>query len=182
MGALSLAIGVSALRALRGLGIEGVQLKWPNDLVAPQGKLGGILIEMRTESGGPVHVVIGIGLNVALPSDLRATLAQMGTDAADLSLLAAESAPPARVDLTAALLREGICAVREFASRGFAPFLDEYQAADVLRDRPVRLQGSGPVESGVARGVDVDGALRVEHNSQVHRIIAGEVSVRTASS
>jgi BirA family biotin operon repressor/biotin-[acetyl-CoA-carboxylase] ligase len=181
MGALSLAIGVSALRALRALGIEGVELKWPNDLVAPQGKLGGILIEMRTESGGPVHVVIGIGLNVALPADLRATLAQMGTDAADLSLLAPGSAPPARAELTAALLREGICAVREFASRGFAPFLDEYQAADVLRDRPVKLQGSGPVESGLARGVDVDGALRVEHNGQVHRIIAGEVSVRTAS-
>ena len=66
MGALSLAIGVAALRALRGLGIEDVQLKWPNDLVTPQGKLGGILIEMRTESAGPVHVVIGIGINVAL--------------------------------------------------------------------------------------------------------------------
>ena len=48
------------------LGIEGVQLKWPNDLVTPQGKLGGILIEMRTESAGPVQVVVGIGLNMAL--------------------------------------------------------------------------------------------------------------------
>jgi BirA family biotin operon repressor/biotin-[acetyl-CoA-carboxylase] ligase len=182
MGALSLAIGVSALRALRELGIEGVQLKWPNDLVAAQGKLGGILIEMRTESGGPVHVVIGIGLNVALPADLRATLAQAGTAATDLSLLCAPGAPPGRSDLTAALLREGLDAVRDFAARGFAPFLDEYRSADALRDKPVRLQGSGPVDGGVARGVDVDGALRVEHSGQIHRIIAGEVSVRTASS
>jgi len=181
MGSLSLAIGVSALRALRGLGIQGVKLKWPNDLVTAQGKLGGILIEMRTESGGPVHVVIGIGLNVALPAGLRASLADMGTAAADLVGLAAPAPPPARASLTAALLAEGIGAVREFALQGFAPFLDEYQAADALRDRPVRLQGSGPVEGGTARGVDTDGALRVEHGGQVHRIIAGEVSVRTAS-
>ena len=181
MGALSLAIGVSALRALRAVGIDGVQLKWPNDLVTSEGKLGGILIEMRTESGGPVHVVIGIGVNVALPADLQATLAQMGTAAADLAGLAAPAPAPARADLTAALIREGIGAVREFAASGFAPFLDEYQAADALRDRPVRLQGSGPVDDGVARGVDADGALRVERQGQVHRIIAGEVSVRTAS-
>lgn len=181
MGALSLAIGVSTLRALRGLGIDGVRLKWPNDLVTPHGKLGGILIEMRTESGGPVHVVVGIGLNVALPAELRARLAGMGTAAADLASLAAPAPPPARAALAAALLREGVGAMGEFALQGFAPFLDEYLAADALRDRPVRLQGSGPVEDGVARGVDTDGALRVEHGEQIHRIIAGEVSVRTAS-
>lgn len=181
MGALSLAIGVSALRALRGLGVAGVQLKWPNDLVTARGKLGGILIEMRTESGGPVHVVIGIGLNLALPAPLRSRLADMGTAAADLASLTFPAPPPPRTRLTAALLTEGIGAVREFEARGFAPFLDEYQAADALRDRPVRLQGSGLVEDGTARGVDPDGALRVEHGGQVHRIIAGEVSVRTAS-
>jgi BirA family transcriptional regulator, biotin operon repressor / biotin---[acetyl-CoA-carboxylase] ligase len=181
MGALSLAVGISALRALRTLGIEGVELKWPNDLVTADGKLGGILIEMRTESGGPVHVVIGIGLNVALPADLRTTLAQLGTAAADLASLTAPLPPPSRARLTAALLEAGIACVREFPAHGFAPFLDEYQAADALRDRPVTLQGSGPVQNGVARGVDADGALRVEHQGQIHRIIAGEVSVRTAS-
>ena len=141
MGALSLAIGVSALRSLQSLGIGGVRLKWPNDLVTEQGKLGGILIEMRTESGGPVHVVIGIGLNVALPADLRARLAGLGTAAADLASLASPAWPPARAAVTAALLREGLGAVREFAAQGFAPFLAEYQAADVLRDRPVTFAG-----------------------------------------
>lgn len=181
MGALSLAVGVSALRALRGLGIDGVGLKWPNDLVTQQGKLGGILIEMRTESGGPVHVVVGIGLNVALPAALLATLREMGTAAADLVTLAAPSPPPDRARLAAALIREGTAAARVFAAAGFEPFIDEYQSADALRDLPVTLQGSGPVASGVARGVDADGALRVEHLGQIHRIIAGEVSVRASS-
>jgi BirA family biotin operon repressor/biotin-[acetyl-CoA-carboxylase] ligase len=71
MGALSLVVGIAALRALRQHGIAGVGLKWPNDLVTPRGKLCGILIEMRSESAGPVHVVVGIGINVAIGDALR---------------------------------------------------------------------------------------------------------------
>ena len=181
LGALSLAIGVSALRALARLGIANVMLKWPNDLMANGGKLGGILIEMRTESGGPVQVVIGLGLNVALGDGLRRELARQGTSAMDLATLAAPAPAPARAALVAALLEEGVGAVQQFARQGFAPFLAEYTAVDALRDQPVTLQGSGAVESGVARGVDADGALRVAHRGQIHRIIAGEVSVRSAS-
>jgi BirA family biotin operon repressor/biotin-[acetyl-CoA-carboxylase] ligase len=182
MGALSLAVGVAARRALRGLHIDDVRLKWPNDLVVPEGKLGGILIEMRTESAGPVHVIIGIGLNVALDAKLRARLRDDGTQAADLSALVAPAAAPARSELVAALLNEGVAVVREFARAGFAPFRDEFQAADALRECPVTLQGSGSVSGGMARGVDMDGALLVAHQGQIHRIIAGEVSVRTTSS
>jgi BirA family biotin operon repressor/biotin-[acetyl-CoA-carboxylase] ligase len=177
MGALSLAIGVAARRALSSHGITGVGLKWPNDLVTAEGKLGGILIEMRTESGGPVQVVIGIGLNVALGAGLRAQLAQAGVAAADLELLSAGKTP-SRNALVAALLDEGVAAVREFARQGFAPFRDEFHAADTLRDMPVSLHGSGPVDSGVARGVDAEGALLVEQQGRIHRVIAGEVSVR----
>jgi BirA family biotin operon repressor/biotin-[acetyl-CoA-carboxylase] ligase len=51
--ALSLAVGVAIVRALERFGFSGVQLKWPNDLLWQQRKLGGILIEMRGESSGP---------------------------------------------------------------------------------------------------------------------------------
>ena len=54
--ALSLAVGVAIVRALERFGLAGVQLKWPNDLLWQQRKLGGILIEMRGESSGPARV------------------------------------------------------------------------------------------------------------------------------
>ena len=180
MGALSLAIGVAARRALLSQGIEGVRLKWPNDLVTAEGKLGGILIEMRTESGGPVQVVIGMGLNVALGARLHAELAAAGVAATDLSALTAGK-PPSRNALVAALLDEGVAAVREFARQGFAPFRDEFHLADALHELPVSLHGSGPVDSGIARGVDAEGALLVEQQGRIHRVIAGEVSVRRSS-
>ena len=43
---LTLATGVGVIDAFAALGIEGVTLKWPNDVVALDGKLGGILTEI----------------------------------------------------------------------------------------------------------------------------------------
>jgi BirA family biotin operon repressor/biotin-[acetyl-CoA-carboxylase] ligase len=177
MGALSLVVGVAALRALRQHHIPGVGLKWPNDLVTAQGKLGGILIEMRSESAGPVHVVVGIGINMALGQELRDRVRADGHDATDISSLTHTA--PSRSALVATVLNRGISAMQEFARLGFAPLLQEYLAADTLRDCPVTLSGSAGPAQGIARGVDEDGALRVEHDGAIHRIMAGEVSVRT---
>lgn len=177
VGALSLAIGVSVLRALRAMGIEGLQLKWPNDLVCAAGKLGGILIEMRSEAGGPVHVVIGLGLNVALADAARAQIQDLGNAAADLAQLTGHR-PPSRELLVAALLDSGVAALEEFAHAGLGPFLAEYRAADSLAGRTVQIAGGAGPSDGTARGIDEDGALLVEHAGAIHRIIAGEISVR----
>jgi BirA family transcriptional regulator, biotin operon repressor / biotin---[acetyl-CoA-carboxylase] ligase len=181
MGALSLAVGVAALRALDQCDVDGVQLKWPNDLVTPAGKLGGILIEMRSESAGPVQVVVGIGLNLALGKAVREHIDATGNTATDLHSLTTRSVT--RNELVAALLTQGIAAMQQFGRQGLAPFLNEYRAADALRDRPIALQGAhATVTSAVARGLDTDGALLAEHGGRMHRIIAGEVSVRTDKS
>jgi BirA family biotin operon repressor/biotin-[acetyl-CoA-carboxylase] ligase len=181
LGALSLATGVAVLRALASLGIAGPQLKWPNDLVTGHGKLGGILIEMRSEAAGPLHVVVGLGLNVTLGRAMREFITAGGNQPVDLAELSPGTVPPAREALVAAVLDQNVALLRDFARIGFTAALAEYQAADALRDRPVRLQGNGgqAMTTGIARGVDGDGALLVEHAGQMHRIIAGEVSVRT---
>jgi BirA family biotin operon repressor/biotin-[acetyl-CoA-carboxylase] ligase len=179
LGALSLAVGVAVLRALSALDVAGVQLKWPNDLVTATGKLGGILIEMRSEAAGPVHVVVGLGLNVALSGNARALISQLGHSATDLAAVKHGACPPAREELVAALLDHGIAAMSGFAASGLADFLDEYRAADALADRAVQIQGGNGPASGTARGIDADGALKVEHGGRIHRIIAGEVSVRS---
>jgi len=77
------------------------------------------------------------------------------------------------------LLDHGVAALTEFARSGLATFLDEYRAADALADLPVQVLGGNGPGAGVARGIDADGALKVEHDGRIHRIIAGEVSVRS---
>ena len=179
-GALSLAVGVSALRALRRLGIAGVGLKWPNDLVTTGGKLGGILIELKSEAGGPLHVVVGIGLNVALGEAITRDVAATGNRAVDLASL---GVAPDRNALIAALLESGVQGLATFAQSGFASFGDDYRDADVLAGQRVVVAGTrdsatGTVLSGTALGIDADGALLVQTPGGVERVLSGDVSVR----
>jgi BirA family biotin operon repressor/biotin-[acetyl-CoA-carboxylase] ligase len=175
LGALSLAAGVAALRALGRLGVASLSLKWPNDVLSGGAKLGGILIDLRGEAAGPAYVVVGIGINVCLP---RAALERLAADGVDAVDLATHGGVPPRNELAAVLIAELAQALVEFGARGLAAFADEWQAADALAGRPVRvLQGEQALE-GLACGVDGDGALLLEVGGTRRRILSGEVSVR----
>lgn len=178
LSALSLIVGLCTTHALRELGAEDVRLKWPNDLVTPRGKLGGILIEMRAEAGGPVHVVIGIGLNVRLDDTARAAVARTGNVADDLRHAQGAGETTDRNTVVAVLLRHLLPALEAFPRHGFAPHLAAWGAVDALYDRGVSVDNAGETTRGVARGVDAHGALLVETPTGVHRFISGEVSVR----
>jgi BirA family biotin operon repressor/biotin-[acetyl-CoA-carboxylase] ligase len=177
LSALSLAIGVRVLRALRGLGAEGLGVKWPNDLLAGQRKLGGILIELRAESGGPAYVVIGIGINYLLTSRLRRELAAADVQAAGLSETIA-GRRPGRNRVVSALLDRLLEALVEFERNGLEPFAREWRSADALAAAHARVAYGDQTYSGIARGIDEDGALLLETPGRLLRFISGEVTVR----
>jgi BirA family transcriptional regulator, biotin operon repressor / biotin---[acetyl-CoA-carboxylase] ligase len=177
LGALGLVIGVCALRALTACNVRNSGLKWPNDLLIGERKLGGVLIDLRAESAGPAYVVIGIGLNVALGEALLRKIAAMGLAAADLTN--AGSAAPSRNRLAAGLIGECLRGLAEFERAGLKPFMDEWRAADALRGRPVEVRAvEGTTTRGLARGIDVHGALMLDTPAGVKRFISGDVSVR----
>jgi BirA family biotin operon repressor/biotin-[acetyl-CoA-carboxylase] ligase len=183
--ALSLAMGVCALRALARMGLPPAQLKWPNDLWAQGRKLGGILIELRAENSGAAHVVIGIGINCALGAEGTQRVAETGTQPIDLATLQGFANPAIpcapRCDrnlLAAALLGECVPGILEFERSGLASFAAEWRAADALAGRPVSVTAPGGKISGHARGIDADGALCVQGASGLLRFNSGEVSVR----
>lgn len=177
LAALSLAAGVAVLRALARAGGPRCALKWPNDVMHERCKVGGVLVDLRGESGGPAYVVIGVGVNVRLTPATLASLAAAGVEATDLEALGV------RVDrnaLAAALVAELALMLEEFGQRGMAAFAEEWRAADALAGRRVRVQQGSQSFEGLARGVDADGALRVETAAGERRVLSGEVSVRTA--
>lgn len=175
LAALSLVVGTCALRALEARGARALALKWPNDLVAADRKLGGILIEMRAESAGPVMVVIGIGLNVALGAPTRERVAASGTEAIDLVEVGGSTD---RNALAAALVAQLLDALPRFAKEGLAPFGTAWREADALRGRPVAVSLGEERHVGIARGIDTAGALLVETPNGLRRFTAGEVTVR----
>jgi len=174
-GALSLAAGVAVLRVLRRLGTAGPQLKWPNDLVVDGGKLCGILTELRAEAGGTAQVVIGVGLNVAVSRALRTQIVASGTQPVSLSDLGLRAD---RNAVAGALIGELIQALRVFERSGLQSFADEWSRADALLDRPVDVHGATRTMTGIAAGIDADGALRVRTAQGVQRFVSGDVSVR----
>lgn len=179
--ALSLAVGVAIVRALERCGLAGVQLKWPNDLLWQQRKLGGILIEMRGESSGPARVVIGMGLNTRMPSQVRLQLAeQQATLIADIYEVLHEKMPT-RNELIAAIASELIALLQVFATQGFEPFIERWRELDALCDTDVKIANGNESVFGIARGVDEDGSLRVEVDGRIRKFVSGEVSVRRGS-
>ncbi len=176
LSGLSLAVGVAVLRALRDLHVRGVQLKWPNDLIAEEAKLAGILIELGGEFLGPCHAVIGIGLNVHLPAGARASIAQ---PAIDLETLC-QGVPPKRDMLAAALIEQLSEALDVFAARGFAVFAQEYARHDALYRQCLHIDDPRGAFDGIGDGVDARGALRVRTRTGERLIDSAEVSIRRA--
>lgn len=174
LSGLSLAVGVAIVRALNKLGVQGVQLKWPNDILTSQGKLGGVLIEAQGDMLGPSVVVIGIGLNCTLPPNL---VRQIDQSASALEEVCATM--PSRNQLLAAVLLELACVLRQFAQNGFAVLHAEWQQHHIHQNKPVQLQmADGSVVSGIARGVSDSGELCIETTQGIKRFSSGEVGVR----
>ena len=178
VGALSLAIGVSVLRALEALGIANIRLKWPNDVLVADKKLGGILIELRAEAAGPACVVVGIGLNVALGGELLEKIAATGLQAIDLASVA--RAPVSRNALAGQLIENCIAGLVEFEQQGLRPFVEKWRDADALRGRQLAVHSGDEVVRGLARGIDLSGALLLETPQGLQKFYSGEVTVRPA--
>lgn len=175
LGGLALAVGVALAEAARSLGAVDVGLKWPNDLQVAGRKLGGILIESTGELDGSPCVVIGIGLNVAMPASPAHEPDQPWTD------LAREGATVDRNRVAAAILSQVLPALEAFDRDGLAPFASRFSALHVLDGQRVVVHGPrGPLQ-GVCQGIDNEGALRVEvEGAGETRVHAGEVSLRRA--
>ena len=168
--ALSLVVGLAVVSTLAEQGICRAMLKWPNDIVRDGCKLGGILIEMRSESGGPCTTVIGLGINIRLSQLARGRIEQPSAD-----LESAAGHAISRNALAAALLNSLCAKLSLFGRQGFAGFWPEWRQFDVLADEPVRLDLAGRVVEGIARGVDENGALIIEHSGRREKFMSGHL-------
>lgn len=174
LSGLSLAAGVAIMRALTTLGISGVGLKWPNDIVHGSQKLGGILIEMRGEAGGPSQVVIGVGLNVCMPDSAAKDVDQPWSD---LQHCAKDRV--SRNALAAAVLSELVQVCEACEQGAITAYLEVWQDYDVHAGLQVDLLLPDERRiTGLSRGIDSQGALLLEHDGRVQRFSCGEVSLR----
>jgi BirA family biotin operon repressor/biotin-[acetyl-CoA-carboxylase] ligase len=171
---LMAALAVSdTLRHLYGLSPD---IKWPNDLCLDDRKLCGILAEtFETETGSAC--VLGIGINVrkaAFPPELEA----LATSIEDAMRLV----PDAEVLLQTLRRHLVIRYERLQETDGAASVLGDWMAASSYAfGKNVRVDAGAETFAGVTRGLEDDGALRVEvSNGEIKVVRTGDVrSVRS---
>lgn len=171
---LTLAVGTGIVAVLQQLSVNVVSLKWPNDIVALDGKLGGILAEVMPRRDGACSVVIGIGLNVDLPADAEASIeSDWARRTVDMKRVAA--VVPAMEVVAAAVIESLLGVMQRFALHGFAGFADDWAAHDWLHGREVIVDMPDQQIAGIAVGVAADGALLVDTGVEITRVVSGSV-------
>ncbi|MGH1344732.1 MAG: biotin--[acetyl-CoA-carboxylase] ligase [Nannocystales bacterium] len=165
LSAVGLAVG---LALYEGLGaVPGLGLKWPNDLLVGDRKLGGILCESRW--GADVELVVGFGLNLRREGidpgleDVAIALDEVGVHLGRTTLLARLlAALQARLD--------------GFLIVGFDSMREAYEQANLQVGTRVRVTSGAEVFEGMALGIDDAGALRVQTEAGLRVVHAADVT------
>ena len=182
LSGLSLSVGVALIRAFNALGVDNVQLKWPNDeLVLEENKqskkLAGILIELQGDLEGPSAAVIGIGVNLNLPKNVLQSIDQPAIDLANVSAKSINQSL-----LLGTILKHLADILSTFESRGFIGLQAEWLGYHAYQNKPVKmLLPNGTEVIGVVKDVADDGILLVETALGLQRFSAGEISLRGLS-
>ncbi len=170
---LSIALGAVLAEMLDEAGVFDVELKWPNDILVNGRKVAGILIELEGQALGTAHAIVGIGLNLNMPTWLSDKIDQPWADVESLIKATVD-----RDQWAAELMQQSYKALLEYEANGLTSFITRWQKFDRLAMQPVRIiMGTREIQ-GIAEGIDENGALLVKRNGQLERYHAGEVSLR----
>lgn len=165
LGALAVA------EALDKLGVTGVGIKWPNDILINGQKVCGILVEVDWDGIALRGVILGIGVNVS--QDFAGT----DLEGQAISIQTALGCAVNRLDV----LTEIIYGIdTRWALLGSSTLLKSWRARLVTLGRRVTVFGPNTF-TGTAEDVDDDGALWVRDEEGFRRrVLAGDVRVRNA--
>lgn len=169
---LSLAIGVVVCDELAAFGVEGLSLKWPNDILLKGKKLGGILIELAGDASGDCAVVIGLGLNINMRNEKGVEIDQPWTS------LLEEGLSCDRNQLVINIVQRMMSLLERYPSEGFTKYLARWNALNAYRGKKVAMISGENITEGLMLGVSESGAALLEINGEVQSIVGGELSLR----
>lgn len=169
---LTLVASIALCDALRQAGVQA-GIKWPNDLLASERKIAGVLTELAAEADRVHWVVIGAGVNVNareedFPEELRG-------EATSVLLERGEPAPRALFAAACLTALEGW--IDRHAEEGFAVVREAWRERSTTLGREVTVRTDGREIVGTAEDIDDAGALLVRGPAGLERILAGDVAL-----
>jgi len=171
---LPLLMGLAVAEVVSVLAPELTPLvKWPNDILIDGRKACGILCEMHAETDRVGHIIVGVGVNVNMPTAMlpvelcgRATSLQIATGRVF-----------SRVQVLASILNCFEPYYNQWRIEGFAPFVENLTQRDALFGKRITLKQGGRVISGEAKGIQADGALLLAAAQGLEKIYSGETNI-----
>ena len=171
---LSLAVGVALVEQLRQMGVQGLQLKWPNDVLINAKKVCGILVESISVSPEQSKVIVGVGLNV--------TAWQSNVVMQPHTHLRAHGLSVSKQFLAVTVIQVLAELLGCFPQQGFGMWQQRWSELDAYSNKLINIIGANKeiLLEGVAQGVTEDGCLRVLAEDGLHNVSYGDVSLRFA--
>lgn len=175
---ITFVVAVGMVRALKkALNIEA-KIKWPNDILINKKKVCGILTEISAEIERINYIVVGIGVNAQqniedFPPEFR--------DKAT-SLKIASSQKVSRVKILQCILEEMEYTYNFYLNKGFAGIINLWREYSITLGEEIKVITHEEEIFGTAIDVADDCCLLVKDESgRIHKIIAGDVSLRKAN-
>lgn len=161
LSGLSLVVALALCHAIESTTAltDSIAIKWPNDLVIKQNKIGGTLIEIQAESHGSCQTIIGIGLNVNMHIANKKQINQPWS-----SLLKATNTHQERNLLCAAIINNLIDYLERFSKFGLNNFTDEWKTKDSLYAQAIEVMSGQLKFSGIGAGINNQGHLLIKMN------------------
>jgi BirA family biotin operon repressor/biotin-[acetyl-CoA-carboxylase] ligase len=171
---LGLVVATTITDMLESIGIKNLGLKWPNDVLWQKRKLAGVLIEIASEAYGVSNAVIGVGLNVAMPTHAGTLISQPWVDLCEIT-----NELPDRNRLAGLLINNLVQSLGVFRQKGIKAFMQKWQRLDICMNQPVCVITPNNKVYGIAKGVDANGRLRLENEAgKILTFSSGEISLR----
>lgn len=174
---MSIVTALAIVSAFQSLSIaQDIQVKWPNDLYWHEKKLGGILIESITETDGQPLIVIGIGLNINIQSQLAHKDSKI--DRPWCSLRDITGQYWCRNLIIGAIFTHLDRFLKQYIQHGLKPLIPAWEKVDWLLGQSVRvvLSNTQSIE-GIASGITETGQLRIcDNQGKTHYVASGEAT------
>jgi BirA family biotin operon repressor/biotin-[acetyl-CoA-carboxylase] ligase len=170
---LTLMSAVACVSALRRLSSLPLSIKWPNDLMAADRKLGGILTEIKASSAGIDYAVVGIGININLDAaDLPDFLKEAAT-----SIMLQTGRLQSRTEYAVEILKSFDYWYTVLSEAGKSPVIESWLRLSSTIGRSVTVATGQERFTGRAEDIDAEGSLilRDEDNSII-KIREGDVN------
>lgn len=168
---MSLICGLAVCETVRGASVPEAGVKWPNDVLAGERKIAGILVSKKPADG--VYIV-GVGINVHhRKDDFTPELQGKAT-----SIYLETGSDVSRNEVAGSLVRNLFEKNSAFINEGPLPVIEEYRGLCSILGEQIEITEADGVFKGIAEDIAADGALLVRIGSEIKAFYSGDVSIK----